>query len=119
MALGPVETLRTATALYLISLSCQVMSEPGLQNLLMARMAPGERAGAWAANLLLMFATQALVAQAAGAVIAAYGYQPLFFALGATGLAAAAVFALAFSPPAIADGHVSRKDAKRPSRQEN
>jgi predicted MFS family arabinose efflux permease len=91
-ALWPVETLPAAAALYLVYLSFQVMSEPGLQSLLMSRMQPEERATASAANLLLMFGMQALAGAAAGALIAARGYSALFIALGATGLMAAALF---------------------------
>lgn len=96
-ALWPAHTLRVAGALYLVYLSFQVMSEPGLQNLLMSRVPAEARASASAANLLVMFSMQAAAGTAAGALIAARGYATLFIALGATGLAAAAVFAALFS----------------------
>lgn len=96
-ALWPVRTIGAASTLYVLYLSFQVMSEPGLQNLLMSRVPAAERAAASAANLLLMFGMQALVGAVAGAVIVARGYGALFIALGLTGLAAAALFAALFS----------------------
>ncbi len=97
LALWPVHTLGVASALYVAYISFQVMSEPGLQNLLMSRIPADEREAASAANLLLMFGIHALVATAAGALIVARGYAALFIALGWTGVAAAALFAALFA----------------------
>lgn len=97
LALWPVHTPGIASALYVAYISFQVMSQPGLQNLLMSRIPAGEREAASAANLLLMSGIHALVATAAGALIAARGYAALFIALGGTGVAAAALFAALFA----------------------
>lgn len=92
-SLWPVHTLAPAAALYVLYLSFQVMSEPGLQNLLMSNVPAAERPAASAANLLVMFGIQALVGALAGALIVARGYPALLALLGATGLAAAALSA--------------------------
>ena len=103
LAMWPVDSLRIATALYIFYGSFQVMSEPGLQNLLMRGVPQSERAAAMAANLLLMFSVQAGVGAAAGKLIVDFGYGALFIALGVTGLAAAAIFALLFERASLAD----------------
>jgi len=118
-ALWPVETLHAAAALCLVYLSFQVMSEPGLQSMLMSRMQPEERATASAANLLLMFGMQALAGAAAGALIAARGYSALFIALGATGLIAAALFGGLFARAFPAEIAPAASDAgSSPARRE-
>lgn len=117
LALWPVHTLGAAAILYLAYLSFQVMSEPGLQTLLMARVPAAERPAAWAANLLLMFGIQALVGAVAGALIVARGYGALFVALGVTGLAAAALFGALFAralpPETVPDSSAARSSPWR------
>ena len=110
-ALWPVHALALAATLYVVYLSFQVMSEPGLQNLLMARVLPEERPTASAANLLLMFGIHAAVGAAAGALIAARGYGALFVVLGVTGVAAAALFAALFSPAFVRESGPPASDA--------
>lgn len=92
--LFPVRSVPVAAGFYLIALSLYVMTEPGLQNLLMSGVPAAEREAAAAANLLVMFAVQAVVATAAGSLIAWRGYPALFIALALTGLLAAALTAL-------------------------
>jgi hypothetical protein len=96
LAMWPVDTLRVAAVLYMVYGSFQVMSEPGLHNLLMSGVPAEERPAAMAANLLLMFAVQAVVGAMAGKLIVERGYGALFVALSVTGLAAAALFAALF-----------------------
>ncbi len=104
-ALWPVHGLSAAAALYLLAMSFYVMGEPALENLLMSRVPEAERPAASAGYLLLMFGTQSVVATGAGTLIATRGYETLFMALGAAGVAAAALFAALFSaapsPPTI------------------
>ncbi len=101
LSMWRVETIREAATVYMIFMSLQVMSEPGLQNLLMRGVPAEERAPVTAANLLLLFATNAAVTYSAGRLIAARGYGVLFIALGITGLAAAAIFAFGFRPASL------------------
>jgi predicted MFS family arabinose efflux permease len=100
-ALGVLAMLRArslpeAALVYTVYISLQVMSEPGLMNLLMRGVPGEERPAAMAANLLLIFAINATVGATAGKLIVARGYGALFTALSVTGLAAAMLFAFLF-----------------------
>lgn len=96
LAMWQARTIPQAAAVYMTYLSLQVMSEPGLQNLLMRGVPAEERASASAANLLLIFGINALVGLGAGSLIVARGYGMLFVVLSVTGLAAAALFLVQF-----------------------
>jgi len=96
LALLQARTLPQATLFYTVYISLQVMSEPGLMNLLMRGVPGEERSAAMAANLLLMFAINATVGATAGKLIVQRGYSTLFAVLSVTGLAAAMLFAFLF-----------------------
>ncbi len=96
LGLLPARTLAFATGVYILYMSLQVMSEPGLFNFLMAGVDAGERSGASAVNLLTMFTVQALVGWGAGLLIARQGYALLFVLLSITGFLAALVFGMTF-----------------------
>jgi hypothetical protein len=96
LAMWQARTIPQAAAVYMLYLSLQVMSEPGLQNLLMRGVPAAERPPAMAANLLLMFGINAAVGLGAGRLIVERGYSALFVVLSVTGLAAAALFAFLF-----------------------
>src|SRR5205085_2526968 len=96
-------TLTLATAIYIVYIALQVMAEPGLQNLLMARVLPEQRAAASAATLMVMFATHAAVAWFGGRVIVQRGYGTWFVMLSVLGLLAAALFALLFSRASLGE----------------
>jgi hypothetical protein len=96
LAMLQAHTLPQAALFYTIYISLQVMSEPGLMNLLMRGVPAGERSAAMAANLLLIFGINATVGATAGKLIVQRGYGALFTALSVTGLAAAMLFAFLF-----------------------
>jgi hypothetical protein len=98
LAMWQARTIPQAAALYMLYLSLQVMSEPGLQNLLMRGVPAEERPPAMAANLLLMFSVNAMVGLGAGWLIVERGYGTLFVVLSITGLSAATLFAFLFQP---------------------
>ncbi len=96
LAMLQAHTLPQAALFYTVYISLQVMSEPGLMNLLMRGVPVEERPAAMAANLLLIFGINAAAGAAAGALIVQRGYGALFTALSVTGLAAAMLFAFLF-----------------------
>jgi predicted MFS family arabinose efflux permease len=72
-------------------MSFQWMSEPGLNTLLLGRVAEPERSGAAALGYLVAFGAQALAAFAGGALVARFGYGAVLagaavLAAGAAGL---------------------------------
>jgi hypothetical protein len=69
-------------------MSFQWMSEPGLNTLLLGRVAESERSGAAALGYLVAFGAQALAAFAGGALVTRFGYGAVL--AGAATLAAAA-----------------------------
>jgi len=69
-------------------MSFQWMSEPGLNSLLMSRVAEGERSGTSALSYLVAFGAQALAAFLGGGLLARWGYGAVL--AGAAGCAAAA-----------------------------
>jgi predicted MFS family arabinose efflux permease len=81
-----------AAAAYIAYMSFQWMSEPGLNTLLMNRVAEREHSGASALNYVVAFGAQALAAYAGGVMFSRLGYGPAL--AGAAGLAilAAALF---------------------------
>jgi hypothetical protein len=81
-----------AAAVYIGYMSFQYMSEPGLFNLLMNRVAPGERSGASALYFLVASLAGSLAAFAGGAAISRFGYPPVLLASGSAAMAAAFLF---------------------------
>jgi MFS family permease len=81
-----------AVLAYVAYMSCQWMSEPGLNSLLMNQVGERERGGASALNYLVAFSAQAVAAFAGGALFGEFGFGPVL--LGAA--AAAAVAAMMF-----------------------
>ena len=77
---------------YIAYMSCQWMSEPGLNTLLMNNVAEREREGAASLNYLFAFGAQAAATFAAGPLFERAGYSPVL--LGAA--AAAGVAAILF-----------------------
>jgi hypothetical protein len=96
LAMLQARTLPQAALFYTVYIGLQVMSEPGLMNLLMRGVPTEERSAAMAANLLLIFGINAAVGATAGKLIVTRGYGALFTALSVTGLAAATLFAFLF-----------------------
>ena len=98
-------TATAAVLAYAWYMALQWMSEPGLNALLMSRVAERERAGASALNYLVAFSAQAVAALAAGRLLAHFGYGVVLagsalFALGAAGLFQAFVNSRAAEPRA-------------------
>jgi len=73
-------------------MSFQWMSEPGLNTLLLGRVAEGERSGAAALGYLVAFGAQALAAFAGGALVARFGYGPVLAGAAALAAGAAGLF---------------------------
>jgi len=63
-----------ATLAFTAYMAFQWMSEPGLNSLLMSRVAEGERSGTSALNYVVAFGCQALAAFGGGALLARFGY---------------------------------------------
>jgi MFS family permease len=103
LAMLQAQNLTQATLFYTVYISLQVMSEPGLINLLMRGVPVEERPAAMAANLLLLFGINATVGAIAGGLIVQRGYAVLFTALSVTGLAAATLFAFLFRSESLGD----------------
>jgi predicted MFS family arabinose efflux permease len=81
-----------AAAVYIGYMSFQYMSEPGIFNLLMNRVAPGERSGASALYFLVTSLAGSLAAFAGGAALSRFGYPPVLVASGCLAMAAAFLF---------------------------
>jgi len=73
-------------------MSFQWMSEPGLNSLLMGRVAEHERSGASALSYLVAFGAQALAAFAGGALLARFGYGAVLAGAAALAAGAGALF---------------------------
>ncbi|MGD0667991.1 MAG: MFS transporter [Bryobacteraceae bacterium] len=96
-------TATTAVLAYAWYMAFQWMSEPGLNALLMSRVAERERSGASALNYLVAFSAQAIAALAAGRLLAHFGYGVVLagaavIAAGAAGLFQAFVNSRAAEP---------------------
>ncbi|MEO8657526.1 MAG: MFS transporter [Bryobacteraceae bacterium] len=87
-----------AAAAYVAYMAIQYMSEPGMFTLLMNQVPPGERSGASALNLFVMYGGQALAAAAAGLMVAKFGYSLPLTIAAAIALSAAICFALLLRP---------------------
>jgi MFS family permease len=94
LAAGP--TGWVAAAVFMTYTSCQWMSDPGVNTLLMDRVREQERTGAAALMMLVSFAAQLVASLAGGATIAKFGYSAMLAC--AAGLAAAAAVAFRTLP---------------------
>jgi MFS family permease len=77
---------------YSAYMSFQWMSEPGLNTLLLGRVAEQERSGAAALGYLVAFGAQALAAFAGGALVARFGYGLVLAFAAALAAGAAGLF---------------------------
>ena len=93
-----------AAAIFMTYTSCQWMSEPGVNTLLMDRVPEPERTGASALMMLVAFGAQLVASLAGGAAIAKYGYSAMLAC--AAGLAAVAAVAFRALPAGHAVGEV-------------
>jgi MFS family permease len=108
LAAGP--TGWAAAAVFMTYTSCQWMTDPGVNTLLMDRVREQERTGAAALMMLVSFAAQLVASLAGGAAIAKFGYSAM---LGcAAGLAAVAAVAFRALP---AGGAVVADTASEPA----
>jgi MFS family permease len=82
----------TAAVVFSAYMSLQWMSEPGLNTLLLGRVAEGERSGAAALGYLVAFGAQALAAFAGGALVARFGYGLVLAGAAALAVGAAGLF---------------------------
>jgi MFS family permease len=87
-AIGPIGAAVAFTAF----MTFQYMSEPGTFTLLMEGVPAGERSNASALNFLVAFGGQAIAAAVAGAMLARFGYPPVFTAAALICGAAALLF---------------------------
>jgi MFS family permease len=99
LAAGP--TGWAAAAVFMAYTSCQWMSDPGVNTLLMDRVREPERTGAAALMMLVSFAAQLVASLAGGAAIARFGYSAML----ACGAGLAAVAAMAFRTLPAAQAH--------------
>ena len=101
LAAGP--TGWAAAAVFMAYTSCQWMTDPGVNTLLMDRVREQERTGAAALMMLVSFAAQLVASLAGGATIAKFGYSAMLAC--AAGLAAVAAVAFRALPAGrVADG---------------
>jgi MFS family permease len=84
--------------IYCCYMAAQHMCEPGIQSLLMDRVAPEERSGAAAINYLVISVAQAGAAAAAGSAFGRFGYPPVLLGIGAATAAAAVAFRVLCAP---------------------
>jgi predicted MFS family arabinose efflux permease len=81
-----------ATMAYGWYMTCQWMSEPGLNALLMSRVSERERSGASAMNYMVAFSAQAVAALGAGRLLAHFGYGVTLATAALLAVAAAGLF---------------------------
>jgi len=98
LAAGP--TGWAVPAVFMAYTSCQWMSEPGVNTLLMNRVKEQERTGASALMMLVAFGAQFVAAPAGGTAIARFGYSAML--VPAAALAAVAAMVFRKLPPADA-----------------
>jgi predicted MFS family arabinose efflux permease len=77
---------------YLLYMSFQWMSEPGLHNLLMGQVGEAERTTASSLNYLTAFSAHAIAAAASGAAIARWDYAAVLTAAAAIAILAGCLF---------------------------
>jgi predicted MFS family arabinose efflux permease len=81
-----------AAPVYVVYTAFLWMSEPLMFTLLMNRVAPSERSGAFSLNLLVMSLSNALAAPIAGSSFARYGYPTVLTVTAVVTLIAACLF---------------------------
>jgi hypothetical protein len=81
-----------AATAFILYMAFQWMSEPGLNTLLMNRVAEREHGGASALNYVVAFGAQALAAYAGGVWVMRFGYGPALAAAATLALIAALLF---------------------------
>lgn len=81
-----------AAAVFMTYTSCQWMSDPGINTLLMNRVREAERTGAAALMMLVAFAAQLVASFAGGAAIATFGYSAMLACAAGMAAVAAVVF---------------------------
>jgi predicted MFS family arabinose efflux permease len=79
---------------YLLYMSFQWMSEPGLHSLLMSRVEEGERTAASSLNYAAMFSAHAVAAAIAGWAITRWDYAAVLYVAAAAAILAAGFFRL-------------------------
>ena len=108
LAAGPVGW--AAAAVFMTYTSCQWMTDPGINTLLMDRVREQERTGASALMMLVSFAAQLVASFVGGKSIAQFGYSTMLAC--AAGLAALAAMLFRGLPAgAIADTHAGEPAA--------
>lgn len=85
-----------AAGAYIAYMAFQYMSEPGMFTFLMNNVKSGERGGASALNLFVMYGAQGLAAAAAGSLFARLGYSLPLGMAALTAFAAAVCFHVLF-----------------------
>ena len=90
----------TAATAYVVYMSFQYMSEPGLFSMLMNRVSPGERSGASALYFLVSSLVGSAAAFASGAAIARFGYPPVLFVCATVAALSAVMFRALIRDPA-------------------
>ena len=95
--LALVHTPVSAGVVFVMFSAAQWMSEPGMETLLMNKMAPAERSGASALNLLVSSGVGAATALIAGTAYARYGYPTVLFGIAIVALVAAVLFRVLLS----------------------
>jgi predicted MFS family arabinose efflux permease len=100
MALGAASRLPEAAVLYVVYMTFQWMSEPGMYAVLMAPLRPHEMSSAAGLNSAVTLAGQLTAASAGGYVIVASGYPALLGSAGVVGAAAGMLFWILLRPAA-------------------
>jgi MFS family permease len=85
--------------IYTAYMSFQWMSEPGLNTLLLGRVAESERSGAAALGYLVAFGAQALAAFGGGALVARFGYGIVMACAAMLAAVAAGLFRMVVHAP--------------------
>ena len=113
LAAGP--TGWAAAAVFMTYTSCQWMSDPGVNTLLMDGVREAERTGAAALMMLVSFAAQLVASLAGGATIARFGYSAMLaYAAVLAAVAAVAFRTLSIRPPIRSAPPLRRPPSSRP-----
>jgi len=112
LAAGPMGW--ATAAIFMSYTSCQWMSDPGVNTLLMGRVCEQERTGAAALMMLVSFAAQLAASLAGGSAITKFGYSATLACASGVAAAAAVSFRMLLAPRRAAA--VSTVAAKAPQR---
>lgn len=85
-------------AIYCIFMAAQHMCDPGIQSILMGRVAPDERSGAGAMNFLAISLAQAAAASLTGTAFNRFGYPPVLVGIALATVGAAVGFRILCAP---------------------